>query len=73
MPLQGKKLPQAATYRINQNQKGQRACPFWFDPFGSPRSSCAVRMEPLEGMGFLTESGSIRTVQRDLCYKLDIT
>jgi hypothetical protein len=24
-----------------------------------------VRMEPLEGMGFLTESGSIRTVQRD--------
>ena len=37
------------------------------------RSSCAVRMEPLEGMGFLTDSGSIRTVQRDLCYKLDIT
>jgi hypothetical protein len=23
MPLQGKKLPQAATYRIIQNQKGQ--------------------------------------------------
>jgi hypothetical protein len=24
-----------------------------------------VRVEPLKGMGFLTESGSIRTVQRD--------
>jgi len=32
-----------------------------------------VRMEPLEGMLFLTDSGSIRSVQRDLCYKLDIT
>ena len=30
------------------------------------RSSCTERMEPLEGMGFLTESGSIRSVQRDV-------
>ena len=27
MPLQGKKLPEAATYGSIQNQKGQRACP----------------------------------------------
>jgi hypothetical protein len=32
-----------------------------------------VRVEPLEGMLFLTESGSTRSVQRDLYYKLDIT
>ncbi len=31
-------------------------------------SSCAVRVESLEGMGFLTKSGSTRTVQRDSRY-----
>ena len=33
------------------------------------QGSCAVRAEPLEGMLFLTESGSARTAQRDSFYK----
>ena len=36
------------------------------------RCSCAVRVEPLEGMKFLTESGSTRAVQRDARYISDI-
>jgi hypothetical protein len=55
MPLQGKKLPEAATCGGIQRQ-------------GMARSSCAVRVEPLEGMLFLTDSGSTRSVQRDSHY-----
>jgi hypothetical protein len=51
MPLQGKKRPKAATYGGIQNQKGQTRL-IESDPFGSAHGSCAVRVEPLEGMGF---------------------
>jgi hypothetical protein len=40
MPLQGKKLPEAATYGIIQNRKGQTRS-IESDPFGSPYAACS--------------------------------
>ena len=52
MPLRGKKLPKAAPAAT-------------LTGLSMTLGSCAVGVEPLEGMGFLTESGSTPTVQRD--------